>query len=200
MQGSELLYMVSVGLGLANQNQLAWKACMVNDDALSNSTKGGMAVELVESVWSMDSSSKTPRRTLELAGQIGKRPVCMLIDLGATGNYVSAQECTARKIKIEKEKNGKEPTMADGSKVGTIGRVRLNVRCGGYHGIVEARVFPYMSKPMILEMPWLVKENPHINWTRSTAVVQQGQEWFSLPLVSLEEDQSVHHVNQIVAK
>ena len=98
----------------------------------------------------------------------------MLIDLGTTGNYVSAQECVARKIKIEKEKNGKELTMADGSKVKTIRRVWLNVRCGGYYGIVEARVFPKMSKPMILGMPWLVKENPNINWTCSTVVVQQG--------------------------
>ena len=88
-----------------------------------------MAVEVVESVWDMDSSSKTLRRTLELAGRIGKRPVRMLIDSGTTGNYVSAQECIARKIKIEKEKNGKELTMADGSKVKTIGRVRLSVRC-----------------------------------------------------------------------
>ena len=96
----------------------------------------------------------------------------MLIESGAIGNYVSAQECAARKIKIEKEKNGKELTMADGFKVSTIGRVRLNVRCGGYHGIVEARVFPEMSKPMMLGMPWLVKENLHINWTCSTIVVQ----------------------------
>ena len=123
---------------------------MVADDALSNTTKGGIGVEVIESVWSMDSSSKTPRRTLELAGRIGKRPVRMLIDLGATGNYVSAQECVARNIKIEKEKNGKELIMADGSKVKTLGRVRLNVKCGQYHGIVEARVFPQMSKPLIL--------------------------------------------------
>ena len=122
----------------------------------------------------------------------------MLIDSGATGNYVSAQECTARKI--EKEENGKELTMADGSKVKTISQVRLNVRCGGYHGIVEARVFPEMSKSIILGMPWLVKTNPHINWTRSTVVVQHGQEWFLLPLASLDEDQSVHNVNQIFAR
>ena len=131
-----------------------------------------MAVEVDESMWSMDSSSKTPRRTLELAGRIEKRPVRMLIDSGATGNYVSAQKSTARKIKIEKEKNGKELTMADGSKVKTLGRMRLNVRCGGYYGILEARVFPEMSKLMILGMPWLVRENPHINWTCSTVVVQ----------------------------
>ena len=47
--------MLSVGPGLANQNQLAWEACMVDDDALSDSTEGGMAIEVVESVWSMDS-------------------------------------------------------------------------------------------------------------------------------------------------
>ena len=78
----------------------------------------------------------------------------MLINLGATGNYVSAQECTERQIKVKKEKNGKELTMADGSKVKTVGRVRLNVQCGGYNGIVEAKVFPEMSKRMILGMPW----------------------------------------------
>ena len=96
---------------------------MVADDALSNSTKGGTIVEVVESVWSMDSSSKTLRRTLELARRIGKRPVCMLIDSGTTRNYVSTQECAVRKIKMEKEKNGKELTMADGSKVKTLGWV-----------------------------------------------------------------------------
>ena len=100
----------------------------------------------------------------------------MLIDLGAIGNYVSAQECAVRKNKIEKEKKGKELTMADGSKVKTIGRVRLNVQIWWiYHGIVEARVFLETSKPMILGMPWLVKENPHINWTRSIVVAQQGR-------------------------
>ena len=65
--------MVSAGPGPENQNQLAWEACMVDDDALSDSIEGGMAVEVVESVWGLNSSSKTPRRTLELAGRIGKR-------------------------------------------------------------------------------------------------------------------------------
>ena len=80
----------SAGLGLANQNQLAWEASMVADDALSDSTEEGMAVEIVKSRWSVDSSSKTPRRTLELARRIEKRPVRMLIDSSVIGNYVSA--------------------------------------------------------------------------------------------------------------
>ena len=65
---------------------------------------------------------------------------------------------------------------------------------------MEGRVFPQMMKPMILGMPWLVKENPHINWTQSIVVVQQGQEWISLPLAKLGEDTSVHLVNMISAK
>ena len=93
----------------------------MDDVALSNSTKGGMTEEVVESVWSMDSTSIPQRRTLELAGRIGKRPVRMLIDSGATGNYISAQECIARRIKIEKEQEGKELTMVDGSRVKTLG-------------------------------------------------------------------------------
>ena len=96
---------------------------MVDDDVLFDSIEGGMAIEVVESVWSMDSSSKTPRRTLELARRIRKRLVRMLINLGVTGTYVSAQEYAVRKLKIEKEENGKELTIADGSKVSTIGRV-----------------------------------------------------------------------------
>ena len=85
-QGSELLYVVSAGLGPSNQNQLAWEACLVDDAGLSDSTEGGMTEEVVESVWSMDSTSRTLRRTLELTGRIGKRPGHMLINLGASGN------------------------------------------------------------------------------------------------------------------
>ena len=166
----------------------------MDDAALSGSTEGGMIEEVVASVWSMDSTIRTPRRTLDLAGRIGKRPVRMLIDSGATGNYKSAQECAARRIKIEREQGGKELTMANGSSVKTLGRVRLNVKCGGDQGIVEARVFPQMTKPMILGMPWLVKEYTHINWTRSIVVVQQGQDWISLPLAKLGEDTLVHLV------
>ena len=57
-----------------------------------------------------------------------------------------------------------------------------------------------MMKSMIVGMSWLVKENPHINWTRSTVVVQQGQEWISLPLAKLGEDMLAHLVNMIIAK
>ena len=50
----------------------------------------------VESVWGLGSASRTQRKTLELAGRIGKKPLKVLIDSGSTSNYISAQECAAR--------------------------------------------------------------------------------------------------------
>ena len=65
---------------------------------------------------------------------------------------------------------------------------------------MEAMVFPQMTKLMILGIPWLVKENPHTNWTRSTVVVQQGQDWIPLPLAKQGEDTLANLVNMISTK
>ena len=125
---------------------------------------GGTTVEVGESMAGVDSSSRTPkRRTLELAMRIGCRPMRVLVDSGSTGNYIDARECTARRIKIEAEDGSEELKMADGAVVKTEGRVQFVLKCGGYRGQISARVFPNMNKPMILGIPWLSKENPHID-------------------------------------
>ena len=45
------------------------------------------------------------------------------MDLGSTGNYIDAQECTVRGMKIEAEDKLEELRMADGTVVKTEGRV-----------------------------------------------------------------------------
>ena len=131
----------------------------------------------------MDSSSKTQRRrTLELAERIGQRPLHVLVDSGSTGNYIDARECTARRTKIEAEEKPEELKMADGTMVKIEGLVQLKLKCGRYRGNVSARVFPNMNKQMILGIPWLSKENPHIDWTQAAVVMKKGQDWISLPL------------------
>ena len=78
--------------------------------------------------------------------------------------------------------------------------MQIRLKCGGYHGIVEPGVFPGMDEAMILGIPWLVKTNPHIDWTRPTMVVKEGQDWISLPLAPQREDPSAIVLNQISAK
>ena len=137
-----------------------------------------------DSLLDVESSSRTQqwRRTLELAAKVGTRSMRILVDSGSTGNYIDARECAARKLQIQKEKAVEELRLADGSTVKTEGRVRVHVKCGEYRGTVYARVFPQMNKQMILGIPWLSKENPHIDWAQGAITVRQGQRWISLPL------------------
>ena len=71
-------------------------------------------------------------------------------------------------MKIEAEDKPEELRMADGIVVKTEGRVQLKLKYGGYRGDIFARVFPNMNKQMILGIPWLSKENPHIDWTQAS--------------------------------
>ena len=103
------------------------------------------------------------------------------MDSGSTGNYIDARQCAARRLKIEAEDQPEELKMADDTVVKTEGRVQLKLTCGGYRGDISARVFPNMNKQMILGIPWLSKENPHIDWTRAVVVMKKAQDWISLP-------------------
>ena len=149
----------------------------------------------------MDSSSKTQRRrTLELAARIGRQPLRVLVDSGSTGNYIDAQECAAmRRMKIEAEEKPEELKMADGTVVKTEGRAQLKLKCGGYRGDISARVFPNMNKQMTLGIPWLSKENPHIDRTQAAVVMKKGQDWISLPLAKSQQQNPVHLATEISA-
>ena len=102
------------------------------------------------------------------------------MDSGSIGNYIDAREYTVRRRKSEAEDHAEEFKMADGTVVKTEGRVQFVLKCGGYRGQISAWVFPNMNKPMILGIPWLSKENPHIDWTQATVVVNKDHQWISL--------------------
>ena len=81
----------------------------------------------MESACGLDSTSRTQRKTLELAGRIGKKPLKVFIDSGSIGNYISAQECAARGLHIDLGRacDREELRMANGSVVKTEGSVNI---------------------------------------------------------------------------
>ena len=74
----------------------------------------------------------------------------VLVDLGSTGNYIDARECTTRGMKIVAEDQMEELKMADEIVIKIEGRVQFVLKCGGHKGQISAGVFPNMNKPMIL--------------------------------------------------
>ena len=85
--------------------------------------------------------------------------------------------------------------MADGTVVKTEGRVQFVLKCGGHKGQISTRVFSNMNKPMIMGIPWLSKENPHIDWTQAIVVVNKDHRWISLPLAKSSQSNPVHLAN-----
>ena len=160
--------------GSVNRSQVTRRTI---DEAVvgsSNHVSKEATISRVESAWGLNSTGRTQRKTLELAGRIGKKPLKVFIDSGSTSNYISAQECAAKCLRIDLGRacEREELRMANGSVVQTAGSVKILLKCGAYPGVIEARVFLGLDKPMILGIPWLKKENPHIDWTRSMVVVQ----------------------------
>ena len=155
---------VSVGPGPSSSSWLVRESTDGCEVVCPNNVLGGTTAEVEESTMGVDSSSRTPQwRTLELTMTIGYRSICVSVDSGSISNNIDARECTARGIKIEAEDQAEEPKMANGIVVKTEGRVQFLLKCGGYRGQISARVFPNMNKPMILGIPWLLKENSHID-------------------------------------
>ena len=60
---------------------------------------------------------------LELSSTVQKRLVKMLIDSGATGNFISDAMVTALKLQVQEEEDAHEVTLADGTDVLTAGYV-----------------------------------------------------------------------------
>ena len=150
-------------------------------------------------VWGITTAMRT-LQTFELAGRIGKKPVSILLDSGSTGNFVGAQTCTQMKLKVEDDTHAEELKMADGTTIKTQGKVQIQLRCGAYRGVIQAKVFPGLQKKMLLGMPWFQKENPHINWTQGEVLVQQDGEWVQLPLLTVKVKPSIHEVNEVSAQ
>ena len=89
--------------------------------------------------------------------------------------------------------------MANGTMVRTEGVVQFAFKYGGYRGEISIRVFPNMSKQMILGILWLSKENHHIDWTQVVVVMKKGQNWISLPLAKSQRQNLVHPATKISA-
>ena len=55
-------------------------------------------------------------------------------------------------------------TMGDGGEVHMQGYIQFALHCGNYKTRIFSQVSPNFHEELILGIPWLVKENPTIDW------------------------------------
>ena len=95
------------------------------------------------------------------SGRVRGRNIRVLVDLGSTGNHISAKCKAGLELEVQPEADFEPLKLANGSEVHAQGNVCFVLHCGDYKCKVLARVFPNLQQELILEIPWLVKANPH---------------------------------------
>ena len=105
----------------------------------------------------------------------------MLIDLGSTGNYLSAQCQTALDLKVKPEEDFERLTLVDGSEVCAQGYAQFVLHCGDYKTKIRAWVFPNLHEELILGIPWLVQENPTFDWATGHVTIEKKGSEYTLP-------------------
>ena len=84
---------------------------------------------------------------------MNRQPVKVLVDSGATGNFITDDLVDTWQLPVELETQHQDLKLADGSSVQATGRVQFNLQCGDYRTKITARVFPNLHKEVILGMP-----------------------------------------------
>ena len=125
--------MLGTVLGSVNQSQATRRT--VNEDVTrsSNHVSEETTIGGVESTWGLDSTSRTQRKTLELAGRIGKKtPKNTHLTRGLLAIIYQLKNVRARGLCIDPGRacEREELKMANGSVVQTAGYVKILLKCG----------------------------------------------------------------------
>ena len=107
-----------------------------------------------------------PAPLVEVAAHIHGRNVKALIDCGSTGNYISDSLVPALGMEVTLEEDFELLEMANKTTVKAQGYVSFRLDSGEFSCRVIARVFPNLRSEVILGTPWLIKENPDIDWVK----------------------------------
>jgi hypothetical protein len=108
---------------------------------------------------------------IKLHGFVGSSPAVVLVDCGATGNFVSASFAQERKLAltVPTGTSVQTVTLADGRQqaAGHVARSAA-VRIGSYTDCMDLTVTSLQGYDVILGMPWLEQYSVHCDWRGKT--------------------------------
>jgi len=109
---------------------------------------------------------------LVLRGSVSGRPASLLVDSGASSNFLSESWARTVHLKLEELDVPRDLILADGtsSRVMRIAR-KTTVCIGGYRDEIDFYVTSLGRYNLILGTPWLRTVNPMIDWKKSSIYV-----------------------------
>ena len=103
---------------------------------------------------------------VEVVARICGRNVKALIDCGSMGNYISDSLVPALRMELVPKKDFEVLELANTAAVNVQGHVSFWLDSKEFSCRAIARMFPKLRSEVILGTPWLIKENPNIDWVK----------------------------------
>lgn len=104
-------------------------------------------------------------------------PIHILIDSGATEQYLSTEMARNLQVEIEKDRKPYWVQVANGTYVESVGKASLTIQINQYRVELVARVLELPGYDFILGFEWLRTANPQIDWQQLRIQVrdEEGQ-------------------------
>jgi hypothetical protein len=106
---------------------------------------------------------------LKLTGTIAGRPAVLLVDSGATTEFIASSFVQLHSLTLTNLPHQESVILADGSRTSASGALSAaSVHLDSYHTRISFMVVPLSGYDAILGMSWLQTVNPHIDWSKGT--------------------------------
>ena len=151
-------------------------------EGLAGGTLGDRPWRPADAISGISSAVGFPAPLVEVAAHIRGRDVKPLIDCGSTGNYISDSLVLAVGMEVIPEKDFEVMKLANKTTVKGQGYLSFRLDSGEFSYRVIGRMFPNLRSEVILGTPWLIKENPDIDWVKPEVKMRRQGQIQYLPL------------------
>lgn len=142
----------------------------------SHSTTASTSYELPATTPLSSANEGTAENLLKLSAKVNAESATVLIDCGATKNFISQSFAQRLKLKTN-PRQARAVVLADGSEHNSpLTSSKAYLRVGRYSEKLPFYVLPLTHCNVILGKSWLAKHNPQIDWASNTLQFQHKGE------------------------
>ena len=124
----------------------------------------------------------------KLVGRLGNQDVIILIDCGASGNFINPTIVYQAQPSIKTVKCYQPVKLATDVVVNASSiAMSVPIRVGNYHDKFDLVMLAIEEADVILGLPWLQKYNPMVNWQQYQITFKQGQHHHQLTATTINK-------------
>jgi hypothetical protein len=134
-------------------------------------------------------------KLLVFDGVVSGRNVSILVDSGASTQFMSERLAAELSLQLTEKKVGNDVRLANGDKIQSNHYVKSSYSIGPFSEIEKFHILALDTYDLVLGRPWLNRHNPDVDWPKSSIKIVRGSECFLLearnnpPLENGEEDE-----------